>query len=155
MRFCVVGLVWLFMMGGANAMDEARGSFQVTLEPLSEQASNGVTLGRMGLTKTFSGELEGRAEGEMLTALTPVESSAVYVAIERFEGSLNGLHGSFALSHRGVMEAGDQNLSIEIVPDSGTGELSGIRGAMTVDISNGAHFYTLTYSFSDQSPADE
>jgi hypothetical protein len=86
----------------------------------------------------------------MLTGMTAVKGSAGYVAIERVTGSVDGKQGSFILQHSGTMNAGAQQLSITVVPDSGTDELVGLTGAMTLDIANGVHAYTFTYAL----PAD-
>jgi hypothetical protein len=101
----------------------------------------------MSLHKTYAGDLQGTGNGE-LTAMSAVEGSAVYVAIERVKGAPHGRRGTFALSHRGTMTRGAQDLSIDIVPDSGTEELAGIVGSMTIKIEAGKHFYELTYRLS-------
>jgi hypothetical protein len=126
-------------------MQRAVGRFTVSIEPADQVECDGATLGRMQLAKAFEGDLVGRSEGQMLTAMTPVKGSAAYVAAEWFSGALNGRHGGFALIHRGVMSAGDQELVITIVPDSGSGELSGISGSLSIDIRDGQHFYTLDH----------
>lgn len=127
---------------------KAAGEFQVELKPLEAyaQGSVGITLGRMSIDKTFSGDLSGSSQGEMLTVLTPVEGSAVYVAIEQVRGSLRGQTGGFALAHYGVASQGDNRLVLEIVPDSGTGQLKGISGEMAIRIEDGKHFYELDYA---------
>ena len=99
----------------------------------------------MSLHKVFEGDLAGEAHGQMLAAMTGVAGSAAYVALDRFEGSLDGRHGGFSLQHRGVMDRGAPDLSVTIVPDSGTGELEGISGSLGIRIENGAHFYDLDY----------
>lgn len=125
----------------------ARGTFEVELEPAGEaDTRDGVSLARMSLSKRYAGDLEGTAEGEMLTALTPIDGSAVYVAIERVTGTLHGRSGSFVLHHRGVMDRGAQRLEIAIAPDSGTGDLTGIAGIFTLEIVEGEHRYELEYS---------
>jgi Protein of unknown function (DUF3224) len=126
-------------------MREARGEFDVKMTPQSEDKAPGSTLGRMSLEKTFRGDLAGEGRGEMLTALTDVPGSAVYVAVERVTGTLHGRSGTFALSHRGTMTRGAQSLSIGVVPDSGTGELAGIEGDLAIEIRDRKHYYTLTY----------
>jgi hypothetical protein len=126
-------------------MHKAAGKFTVTLEPLARETHGDATIGRMTLAKTFDGDLVGRSEGQMLTAMTPVKGSAAYVAVEWFQGALNGRQGGFALVHRGVMTAGDQQLMITIVPDSGSGELLGVAGSLSIDIREGQHFYALDY----------
>lgn len=125
----------------------ARGQFTVAMKPLGEgNAADGVTLGHLSLDKTFEGELAGTGRGQMLTALTPVQGSAGYVAIERVTGTLNGRRGGFVLQHSGTMDRGAQQLSITIVPGSGTGELAGIAGVFRLRIEGGQHHYELNYS---------
>jgi len=82
----------------------------------------------------------------MLTGMTEVKNSGVYVAVERFAGTVNGKRGTFIMHHTGIMERGAQRLSITIVPDSGTDQLAGISGSMSIDIKDGKHFYSLDYS---------
>ena len=125
----------------------AKGTFVVQMKPQQEDsAQDGVSLGRMSLDKTFEGDLAATGAGEMLTAITPVKGSAGYVAIERVSGSLHGRSGSFVLQHTGTMNRGGQQLSITIVPDSGTSELTGIAGVFKLEIKDGKHFYALDYS---------
>lgn len=99
--------------------------------------------GRMRLSKTFRGDLEGEGAGEMLGLLN--NGSGAYVAMERVSGVLDGRRGAFALVHRGVMEAGSQDLLITIVPGSGEGDLAGIAGVFHLKIEGGVHRYELEY----------
>jgi len=127
----------------------ASGSFDVSVVPQANAApavpDGGATLGRASLDKTFHGELEGTSQGEMLTALTATPGSAGYVAVERVDGALHGRRGSFALLHTGVMARGEQRLTIAVVPDSGTGELQGLVGALKITIDEGQHAYEFEY----------
>ena len=119
---------------------KATGRFDVKLGPVASDAGTG--LGRMSLDKVFHGEIEATSSGEMLTAMSASGSSGAYVAVERVRGTLLGKPGSFALVHRGVMTQGRQELSITVVPDSGTGELQGLEGTLVIRIEpGGAHFY--------------
>jgi hypothetical protein len=128
----------------------ARGTFDVKIEALAEDPfPDGITLGRYSLAKQYHGDLEAEAAGEMLTAGTPVEGSAGYVAIERVEGALHGRRGSFLLQHRGTMGHGEQHLEITVIPDSGTGELVGLAGSLVVTIAGGEHSYALEYTLPD------
>ncbi len=125
----------------------AKGAFDVKLAPIAQtEHAGGTTLGRFSLAKAFHGDLEGTGAGEMLTAGTSVAGSAGYVAIERVEGALGGRQGSFVLQHSGSMAHGGQSLTITVVPDSGTGELTGLAGTMQIDIEGKAHFYRFEYS---------
>lgn len=125
----------------------AKGSFTVEMAPQGEpEVADGVALGRMALNKAFVGDLEAVGVGQMLTALTPTKGSAGYVAIERVSGSLHGRKGSFVFQHSGLMNEGARQLSISVVPGSGTGELAGLAGTFTLEIVDGEHHYQFEYS---------
>jgi Protein of unknown function (DUF3224) len=132
-------------------MKRATGSFEVSLQPLPNvEVSADALLGRMLLTKKFSGDLRASARGQMLSAMTTVKGSAGYVAIDHVTGELDGRQGSFVLQHSGAMNRGAQSLSIMVVPDSGTGELAGLSGTLSINIIDGKHFYDFIYSISQQ-----
>jgi hypothetical protein len=125
----------------------AKGAFNVEMKPQTEPSSaDGVSLGRMSLDKRFEGDLVATGVGEMLTALTPNQGSAGYVAIERVTGTLRGRSGSFVFQHSGTMDQGTQRLSITVVPGSGTGELAGISGSFKINFAEGRHLYEFEYS---------
>ncbi len=126
-------------------MNHASGAFEVKLTPRSDTADN-KTRGRMTIDKRWQGDLEGASKGEMLTAGTGVEGSAGYVAIETMTGTLNGRKGTFILQHNGIMSRGEGQLTIIVVPDSGTDQLAGLAGKMTIKIENGKHFYDFEYT---------
>jgi hypothetical protein len=128
-------------------MMHAAGPFEVTVAPMAAyNADADANLGRMSLDKRYHGDLEATGKGEMLTAMTGVKGSAGYVAIERVTGTLNGRHGSFVLQHTGTMTRGTPSLTITVVPDSGTGELAGLSGTMTIIIADGNHSYEFEYT---------
>jgi len=112
--------------------------------PLEDIGSD-ASLGRMSSDKQYHGDLVGTAKGQMLTIGTPTAGSAVYVAVERVTATLGGKHGTFALYHMGVMDRGKQSLSITVAPDSGTGELKGLTGTLTIEIKDGEHRYDFAY----------
>jgi hypothetical protein len=120
----------------------ATGTFVVKLTP---QECSDATLGRMTLDKRFEGDLDATSKGEMLAASTGVKSSAGYVALERVSGALHGRSGTFVLQHSGTMDRGAPQLTIAVVPDSGTGDLTGLQGTMAIDIAGGVHSYTFDY----------
>lgn len=129
----------------------ARGTFDVKAAPVEQDPlPDGTGLGRFSLVKQYHGDLEATGKGEMLTAETAVEGAAGYVATERVEGTLHGRRGSFVLLHRGTMGRGEQHLSIEILRDSGAGELAGIEGELVVTIADGEHRYALEYTLPGQ-----
>ena len=121
----------------------ARGPFDVKLSPQDDKLNDGIS--RMVSEKQYHGDLEGTSKGQMLS-VGSAKSSGVYVAIETFTGTLQGKTGSFSLHHTGIMTKGVPSLSISVVPDSGTGQLAGIRGKMNIIIApNGKHSYEFEY----------
>ena len=85
----------------------------------------------------------------MLTAGASIEGSAGYVAIERMSGTLDGRAGTFILQHTGTMNRGALQLSITVVPDSATGQLTGLIGTMNIQITDGKHSYDFAYALPD------
>jgi hypothetical protein len=127
-------------------MPRATGLFDVSLKPLPMDNDPGTQLlGRMSIDKQFHGDLNGASKGQMLTGGTIIKNSAGYVAIELVTGSLKGRKGSFILQHTGAMNRGEPSLVITVVPDSGTDQLEGLKGAMKIDINAGKHSYELDY----------
>jgi len=125
------------------------GEFEINLHPLDSytKGGNGINIGRMSIDKTFSGDLSATSKGEMLSAMTAIKGSAGYVAIEQVSGSLAGKSGSFVLQHFGIMDHGKDRLILEVVPDSGTEQLVGLSGKMSIKVENGKHFYEFDYEF--------
>lgn len=125
----------------------ASGTFEVNLNPqMPEDDVGDPTIGRLSIDKRYDGDLEAIGKGQMLTATTDTEGSAGYVAIERVHGTLHGRNGTFTLQHSGTMTRGAGQLTIAVVPDSGTGQLVGLAGQMSIDIVDGKHFYEFEYT---------
>lgn len=124
---------------------QAKGTFTVKMEPQSPAHADSA-LGRMGLAKQFSGDLDAHSLGEMLAFRSAVDGSAGYVAMERVTGALHGRHGSFVLQHSGTMDRGTPTLVVGVVPDSGTEELAGLSGTLAIHVdAQGGHAYTFDY----------
>jgi hypothetical protein len=133
---------------GATVASHASGTFEVKVTPLpKDEKVEGLSVGRLSFDKQFKGDFEGTSKGEMTTAETGVEGSGGYVAVEQLRGKLKGRSGSFILLHQGTMRKGGEfNMSLTVVPDSGTAELAGLTGKMTIIIVEGKHSYDLDYT---------
>lgn len=126
---------------------QASGPFEVKLAPMAADERPGAAfLGRLSIDKTFSGALQATSVGQMLAAQTGTTGSAGYVALEQVTGTLDGRAGSFILQHFGLADRGATQLTVSVVPDSGTGELTGLTGTMQIVIEAGKHSYSFDYS---------
>jgi Protein of unknown function (DUF3224) len=126
----------------------ATGPFDVKVTPVDTKDR---MKGIMTIEKKFHGDLDGESQGEMFTSETAVEGSAGYVARERITGSLLGKQGGFTVQHIGTMQRAGFQLRIEIIPDSGTGELTGITGTMKIVIApDGKHSYEVDYELAER-----
>lgn len=123
----------------------ASGLFDVTMR-LPDDSPPQAAIGRRLLDKRYHGVLDASAQGQMLSAVTATPGSAGYVALEHVSGTLQGRAGSFVLQHCGSMDRGARQLSISVVPDSGTGALVGLAGRMDIRIEGGQHFYDFDYT---------
>lgn len=127
-------------------MKTIKGKFDLSATPLeldiAIQKLGGI---RMLFEKQFFGPIEAKSTVSMLGVMNKVLGSGSYVALEIIEGTVEGLSGSFSMQHSSSMLRGKSEQSISIIPDSGTGELSGISGKMIIDIEDGQHFYTFEY----------
>ena len=128
-------------------MAQVSGEFDVKLVPeILAAGSEGTGIERMTLDKHYHGALTATGRGEFLSFRSPVPTSAVYIALEKVDGTLEGRAGSFLLQHAGVMGGAHAGLRILIAPDSGAGELTGIAGTLGIRIENDKHYYDLDYT---------
>jgi hypothetical protein len=125
----------------------ATGKFDVKLhpQPLADSSADAM-LGRLSIDKQWHGDLAGTSKGEMLSAMTTVKGSAGYVAIERVTATLHRRSGTFVLQHTGTMTRGESQLSVAVVPDSGTGQLTGLTGRLVIKIAGSDHSYEFDYT---------
>ncbi|GGS98294.1 hypothetical protein GCM10010156_65620 [Planobispora rosea] len=127
-------------------MPRATGTFTIdSWQPEPYDEREGATLTRVHLAKTFRGDLEGTSTTDIITATGQTESSAAYVGFERFIGTVHGRKGSFVLHHTATAHAEESFLSWTILPTSGTGELTGIRGGGQIVNDDGRHSFHLDY----------
>lgn len=128
---------------------KAHGEFSVNLQPLAAEipAQESNQFNHFALGKTYEQDLNATSRGQMLSVNTSVKGSAGYVALEQVTGNLQGRTGSFVLQHYGIMHEGQDQLLLEVVPNSADGELKGLRGSMVISVRDGRHFYAMDYSF--------
>ena len=112
----------------------ATARFDVTSwEPtVYDQPEEGPALTRVALTKTFEGDLAGESVGEgLFCGLQDPGAGAGYMVSERVTGRLGGRAGTFVMQHGGLAAPEAEPRSFgSIVPGSGTGQLTGLRGTV-------------------------
>lgn len=131
-------------------LTKATGTFDVKMTPqtwaeLQPEAAR--SLSRFLIDKQIHGDLEATTQGQMLACGDGKPgSSGAYVAIERVTGNLHGRRGSFALYHVGLIVRGAPEMTIKVVPGSGTDELQGIAGDFKILMADGKHSYYFDYT---------
>ncbi|HEY6243913.1 MAG TPA: DUF3224 domain-containing protein [Pyrinomonadaceae bacterium] len=132
--------------------EHASGTFEVKLTPEEDKTGEAI-VGRMTIDKQFEGDIQGTSKGLMVMTGTRVSGSAGYVALEKVTASIKGRSGSFYLQHNGIMNRGVGELKVIVIPDSGTGDLTGLSGSFSIKIEGGKHFYDFEYSLADEARA--
>ncbi|GAA5191888.1 hypothetical protein GCM10023322_50290 [Rugosimonospora acidiphila] len=129
----------------------ASGTFKVagfTPAPVAGPAiETALPVGVATMDKLYEGEVAGRSATLFTAAFDQATSTGTYVAMESFEGELNGRVGAFNFAHSATtMGAGGQDEFFIIVPRSGTGALAGIggTGGIAVD-ADGTHRIWFDY----------
>jgi hypothetical protein len=108
----------------------ATGTIEVTgwLPQPYDELEEASTLVSIGVTERFHGDIEGEGKARMLQALRP-DGSATFVGHERVTGTVAGRRGTFVFQDVGTLStSGDVDGSWFVVPGSGTGGLTGLRG---------------------------
>lgn len=85
------------------------------------------SLVRIRIREIFAGDIEGESIVDALEILRD-DRSASLVSVQRFRGKLAGREGTFVLQGSEVIENGRIRATWFVVPGSGTGDLSGLRG---------------------------
>jgi hypothetical protein len=133
----------------APMTQQAKGPFDVKVVPQKpdSEVATAANFSRMTIDKVFHGDLDATSKGEMIATQSEAKGSGGYVALERVTGTLKGRKGSFILQHSATMTRGVPNLSVTVVPDSGTDELTGISGKLNIIIAEGGkHSYEFDYT---------
>jgi hypothetical protein len=125
----------------------ASGYFDVTLAPQAADNPQVRTahIERLSIDKKYHGDVQGTSTGQM-QAIRDDRSTGAYVALEKVVASIRGRSGTFMLMHYGYMSQGAVGRwLVEIVPNSGTGELTGLSGTMKIIQKDGKHYYEIEY----------
>ena len=118
--------------------------------PTPPVATN-VPVGVAHIEKSFEGDAVGRSSTLFTAAYDQETGVGTYVAMEAFEGVLNGHGGTFNFAHSATT-CGELREAefFTIVPGSGTGALAGITGGGGLRIDeDGTHHMWFEYELAD------
>jgi endoglucanase Acf2 len=135
---------------------QARGTFTVeSFTPAEVTPAMAITtavdVGVATIGKRYEGAIEGRSSTLFTAAFDQAAGVGTYVAMESFEGTVDGVAGAFNFAHSATTGGTDRTDEFFlIVPSSGTGSLAGIRGAggMAID-DDGTHRVWFDYDLAD------
>lgn len=122
-----------------------------SFEPVdwTPEISTALATGHVRMVKSYAGGLEGRSITQFSSAFDMEHGIGTYLALESFEGTLDGKHGAFNYAHSATTDGGPARLNefFLIVPSSGTGELAGLTGTgrMIID-ADGTHRLEIEYA---------
>jgi hypothetical protein len=113
-----------------------------------DEPAEGPRLVRIHVEEDFAGDVEGTGTVDFLQVLAADGGAASFVGLERVTGTVGGRRGTFVLQDEGTLQGSTVSGRWFVVPGSGTGELSGLRGegGFTADLGQAASF-TLEYWF--------
>ncbi|WP_456843885.1 DUF3224 domain-containing protein [Cellulomonas sp. P5_C6] len=118
--------------------------------PIAEEdpVVTALAVGVATMAKQYSGGIDGRSTTLFTSAFDPARGVGTYVAMESFEGSLDGRSGSFNYVHAASTHGMDRfDEHLVVVPSSGTGELLGIAGTGVISVdADGTHRLRLEYT---------
>jgi hypothetical protein len=132
-------------------IQRAEGTFTVVeftpLEAPPIRITAAMTLRVATIEKSFTGSVEGRSTAIFTGAQDPDTGAGSYVALEVFQGSVDGRAGTFIFAHAASTHGEDRYGEVFVIVDgSGTGELAGISGGGSITIdADGTHRIRLDY----------
>ncbi|WP_405495963.1 DUF3224 domain-containing protein [Streptomyces sp. NBC_00096] len=135
--------------GAATATATATGAF--TFKDWEEHPAGpeGVLprLASAKVTNSFTGALTAPGTTCAYTVAYTGEGTGTFTGMELVTGSLDGREGSFVLEERGAFDATGTRCRFEVVPGSGTSDLTGLTGSGSFDARHGdtAVDYVFTY----------
>ena len=113
-----------------------------------QPVTTALAVGVATMAKVYVGGIAGRSTTLFTSAFDPERGVGTYVAMESFEGSLDGRSGSFNYVHAASTHGTDRfDEHLVVVPSSGTGELAGIAGTGVMGVEpDGTHWLRLEYT---------
>ncbi|MBW1604284.1 DUF3224 domain-containing protein [Streptomyces sp. JJ66] len=125
-------------------------------EPVTDGGGEGgvPTLARATATCSFSGGIEAKDARAAYTIAYRSARVGRFTGLVAFSGHVDGRAGTFVTVEQGHFgEDGTLRGTFEVLPDSGTGELAGLRGEGEYVLKLGEEAYGYTFAYT-LAPAD-
>jgi hypothetical protein len=128
-------------------MAHADGTFTVKSwdENTYTELDGNAKLTRARMVFSYAGDLEAEGSSETLMCYRD-DGTAVYTGLDLMTGQLGGRSGTFVLRSEGAYQGGEAKTSWQVIEDSGTGGLAGLRGAGSA-VSSGAPGGTFSLDY--------
>jgi hypothetical protein len=94
------------------------------------QLPSGEKLARASVATVGTQEFAGESSSELLLYYRP-DGTSSFVGLQWFDGRLDGRAGTFVVQSEGAYDGASATMSGQVVPGSGTGELTGLRGELS------------------------
>ena len=109
--------------------------------------STALPVGVATMEKVYEGDIAGRSATVFTSAFDQATGVGTYVAMESFEGTVDGRAGAFNFIHSASTSGTDRAAEyFAIVPASATGQLAGLAGTGGLEIDpDGTHRIWLEY----------
>jgi len=114
----------------AKPRTRARAKAKITVQSSQAQPYDQTVspaLAEIHISEKFTGDIDGESLVRALQVQRQ-DRSASMISVQRFRGTLGGRTGTFVLQGAETVENGKIKATWLVVPGSGTGDLSGLRG---------------------------
>ena len=108
----------------------------------------GLPVGVATMAKSYSGDVSGQSSTIFTAAFDQASGTGTYVAMESFQGTLDGREGAFVYVHAASTTGSDRSDEYFVIaPGSGVGDLAGITGGGGMRVEDdGTHHVWFDYS---------
>ncbi len=87
--------------------------------------------------------------GSMGSGASSKDQTQVPSKVQKGKKAIMTTHANGTFEVKLTMNRGAPQLSVTVVPDSGTGQLVGLAGKMDIKIADGKHFYDFEYTLAE------
>lgn len=132
---------------GTQTIFSVKGWDENTWDGKNYREVDGAKLTHAEVKYAYEGDIQGESTVHFLMSYVADGSYGSYVALEHVSGKLGGKSGSFVVQHTGIFNKDGVQGKTTVVPDSGTGELAGLKGQGSYDLAGHQESYPLQFDY--------